>query len=240
MCDTASTISANAARYLLERGHLYTVIDAAIKGERPWILPPPPFAGKGCKFGKTASLTFGCLLYLPGASATTPAAAALHRARWPRHDLSPLRTGKTVWEMLRGHSSPGGGLGSTEQYQSTAIQTHLATEGFFFFLEVSWHNRAARNAPRATPPGPHHLWQQDQCLADSCAPSYLSADPASETSGWSHLLMPLPGVGPHAPQAPQVSHLLACSCLSTAAEAAATRSHLLVSHGEMKVFLLSS
>lgn len=39
--DTAGTVSANAARYLPERGHLSTLIDAAIKGERPWLLPPP-------------------------------------------------------------------------------------------------------------------------------------------------------------------------------------------------------
>lgn len=104
--DAAGTDSAAAARYLLDRGHLYTVIDAAIKGERtrlqPRLLPPPPFAGKGCKFGKTASLTSGCLLHLPGASVITP---GLQPHAWHAgHRISPgpLSLGKTGREMPRG------------------------------------------------------------------------------------------------------------------------------------------
>lgn len=103
--DAAGTVSANAAQYLLDRGHLYTVIDAAIKGERTWLqprfLPTPPFTGKGRKFGKTASLTSGCLLHLPGAFAITP---GLQPHAWHAgHSITsrPLSLGKIGWEMPR-------------------------------------------------------------------------------------------------------------------------------------------
>lgn len=163
--------------------------------------PPPPFTGKGCKFGKTASLTSGCLLYLPGASTFTPAAAALRRARAP----SPL--GKTGWEMLRGLPYLEESWEAESSNKAWLSKHALPRLGFVFILEVSCSpecNRAARTPLRlpSRSPSPVTEGQQDQCPADSWAPSYLPADPAQEIIVWSHLLKPLPGVGPHTPQVP--------------------------------------
>lgn len=100
-----------------------------------------------------------------------------------------------------------------------AIATCLATGGFFFFggLLFPGHKRAGRTPPRATPPGPHHLRQRGSRISAwriAGLQASCSADPAEEISIWSHLLMPLPCMGPHTPLSPPNPLSLTHSALS--------------------------
>lgn len=123
--------------------------------------------------------------------------------------------------MLRdaeGHSSPGGGLGSTVQQQSVAIQAFLAFQRAFWVSPVT----PSRHNPHPVPPSVSpSRWQQHQGF------------PADPTEGIRALVSPPDGTArrgtpPNHPQPPSSP---------AAAQKDPTRLHPPISHGEVKGFL---